>query len=849
MKVKLKMTNNILSLGFKEFQANEPRQFEEFIADLGISTVEFDHKNVENFEDFFAKIPPPSGQGVGFASTQNQEEFADLYAKFLEEILFDYPKETYQDNDFAKEVEILFKYVSHQQKPKHNETAMKYINSSLKYLRSENELDNAKMKHSIIDFLLLAPFLNLILWRELHTFGLIELEYDKENDCIFYNDIDLYREYGFTVDAHYLATTSLRALNHNVVPSGSYGYHFDVPIEIDTKLSFKYDLKEVVESIVDFENEMKDEYEENFEQSKLLRLTYLYLANPSEITFKAHADLKELVDELFINQDYRVEDWEEYKVYFDKFTYFGVANKLDSSSKHLTYSLLSDEKKEYFYDLIAGCPNVAGIDKIAESLLKLICLHPRTPSKIINKAKNLIFTTVKKVINSHSTQLDFYGNSAVKNNIKMEFLVGFALSFLIYEQVDKAIVQIKTFSTEQNLKYRENLAFIFLLFSFTDGFKLNRKQIDFFKSEISSIGINQDFPDLQENEDQSEDAETNFWGAGVSKDDFFDIGCEIFKYSREKAIDFLDYSNYSPSFSPNLTPVNVAHFISELARNESNQSDSIELYQLAKQFYSKEIDRERINGVSPLPQKSDAYFNIGLLEELVFDNLDSALSHYLWGIEQKDEYENGHPGCNSGIISVYRKQKKYKQIINFFESLEPIRENFYLFNDAILAVSHAYNEIGEMNKSDNLLDLIYKLDEFALHYISTITWSRFLRDQCNDNSKSKNLVEQFGPIDHTEFTNAVSNINLLELARTKNYQQALDAWTQMGSSNCEIKLYIAASLFETGRKEEALKITGSFSPLDREEMLEIVNTFASGKGFSTIWAQSCRTVLASNELS
>jgi hypothetical protein len=71
----------------------------------------------------------------------------------------------------------------------------------------------------------------------------------------------------------------------------------------------------------------------------------------------------------------------------------------------------------------------------------------------------------------------------------------------------------------------------------------------------------------------------------------------------------------------------------------------------------------------------------------------------------------------------------------------------------------------------------------------------------------------------------------------------------MGSSNCEIKLYIAASLFETGRKEEALKITGSFSPLDREEMLEIVNTFAAGKGFSTIWAQKCRTVLASNELS
>ena len=102
------MTNKILSFGFKEFQANEPRQFEEFIADLGISTVKFDHKNVENFEDFFAKIPPPSGPGVGFASTQNQEEFADLYTKFLAEILFDYTKETYQDNDFAKDISTIF---------------------------------------------------------------------------------------------------------------------------------------------------------------------------------------------------------------------------------------------------------------------------------------------------------------------------------------------------------------------------------------------------------------------------------------------------------------------------------------------------------------------------------------------------------------------------------------------------------------------------------------------------------------------------------------------------------------------------------------------------------------------
>lgn len=66
----------------------------------------------------------------------------------------------------------------------------------------------------------------------------------------------------------------------------------------------------------------------------------------------------------------------------------------------------------------------------------------------------------------------------------------------------------------------------------------------------------------------------------------------------------------------------------------------------------------------------------------------------------------------------------------------------------------------------------------------------------------------------------------------------------MVSSNCEIRLYIAASLFETGRKEAALKVTAPFSLLEREDMLKIANTFATGKGFCTSWAQSCSNVLS-----
>jgi hypothetical protein len=171
------MTDKELNLGFKDFLESEPEKFKELLIDLGLENLQFDSKQVGLSTNIFEEI-------------SDENDFYSKYIKFIEETLFDYEGEKYQENDFAKELEILTRYISKSETPKHSEIVQKYIKASLKVLRMEHGLENKEVINPKIDALLLAPFFAQIMWRELTTFGLIELEYDKEQDKIEYFDED-----------------------------------------------------------------------------------------------------------------------------------------------------------------------------------------------------------------------------------------------------------------------------------------------------------------------------------------------------------------------------------------------------------------------------------------------------------------------------------------------------------------------------------------------------------------------------------------------------------------------------------------------------------------------------------
>jgi hypothetical protein len=802
------MSDKELNLGFKDFLESEPEKFKEFLKDLGLENLQF---------DFEKKVV----QSSLFDGIVNKDDFESKYTQLIEEVLFDYENETYQDNDFAKELEILTKYVGKSEIPKHSEIAEKYIKSSLKVLRTENQINNTELINTRLDILLMAPFIAQIMWRELYTFGLIELEYDKDRDAIFYFDVDA-GEFFNQRDVEYMATSSLNSLKFS--DEGFRYFYFEVPIEISTKPSLDYDIEIVVESLVEEEFFFKDNYDD---QTDLFRLSALSLADTNEIWFQAQNTLKELIDqELLEGGDWRFEEFENREVYYDKFTNFGNAfyKESESSSQHLSYSLLSDEKKEYIFDLFASNLSTPGISEIAKTLIKFICLHPRTPSKIIKKAQ----------ANSKDFDLNIYS--------KFEYLRSYALSYLIYDQVDKVIEHIRNSDSNLDVKARENLAIIFLTLSAVYDFKLNPQEINFFKSEIHKshpeIDLDEITAKIESKFTNSEGEKLNIWAGKLSGGFFLEVGKQLLKFSEEKALEFLNNSNYfTGRLLVEMQPLEVGNLLVSLAE-EAEDSKQFDLYLLAKTFFVKEVNRERVNGSSdPLKQEGLAYLLLGMLDELVFNNEDSALTNYLLGSEA------GDTNCNSNVIWILGRQQKYVEVIQFFEKFESVQQNFMYPNVALLFASLAYSEIGEISKSDLLLDSLEHIGDASSALLSTITWNRFLNDQCQDNSKFIRVIDKFGPSDEKQFINFTSNVILLELAKSKNYQEALDSWLKIIDPNHEVQLYIAASLLNLGREDDSKKIINNFSILEKWNQLETIKTFEAAKGFALEWAAKCRAVL------
>lgn len=801
------MSDNELNLGFKDFLKSEPEKFKEFLKDLGLENLQFDFEDTSIKSNLFDEIV-------------NKDDFESKYYQFVEEILFDYENETYQNNDFAKELSILTNYVGKNEIPKHSEIAEKYIKSSLKILRTENQISKTKLINTRIDILLTAPFIAQIMWRELYTFGLIELEYDKDRDAIFYFDVDA----GMfnPRDIEYFATSSVNSLKFS--DDGFRFFHFGVPIEISTKPSLDYDIEILVESLVEEDAFFKDHYED---QTDLFRLSVLSVADKNEISFQAQNTLKELIDqELLEGGDWRFENFENWEVYYDKFTKFGNAfyKESESSSQHLSYSLLSDEKKEYIFDLFASNLSTPGISDIAKMLIKFICLHPRTPFKIIKKAQAL-----NKIFD-----LNIYS--------KFEYLRSYALSYLIYDQVDKAIEHIGSSDNNLDIKSKENRAIIFLTLSAVYGFKLTPKEINFFKSEIHKshpeIDLDKIMAKMESKFTNPDGEKLNIWSGKLSGGFFLELGKQLLKFSQKKALEFLDNSNYfTGRLLVEMQPIEVGKQLISLAK-EAEDAKQFDLYLLAKTFFLKEINQERINGSSdPLKQEGEAYLLAGMLDELVFRNEDSALANFLLGSEAGDS------NCTSNVIWILGRQKKYVEVIQFFEKFESVHENFMYPNVALLFASLAYSEIGEISKSDSLLDSLDHLGDVSSSLLSTITWNRFLNNQCQDNSKFKQVIDKFGPSDEKQFINFTSNVILLELAKSRNYQEALDSWLKISDPNHEIKLYIASCLLFLGRKDDSKGIINNFSILEKWNQLETIKTFDSGKGFVIEWATSCRAAI------
>ena len=802
------MSDNELNLGFKDFLESEPEKFKEFLKDLGLENLQFNFENTSIKSNLFDEIV-------------NKDDFGSKYYQFVEEILFDYENETYRNNDFAKELSILTNYVGKSEIPKHSEIAEKYIKSSLKILRTENQITNTELNNTRIDILLMAPFIAQIMWRELYTFGLIELEYDKDRDAISYFDVDAGGMFN-PRDVEYFATSSLNSLK--VFHEGFQYFYFEVPIEFSTKPSLDYDIEIVVESLVEEDAFFKDNYDD---QTDLFRLSVLSVADPNEISFQAQNTLKELIDqELLEGGDWRFEEFENWEVYYDKFTKFGNAfyKESESSSQHLSYSLLSDEKKEYIFDLFASNLSTPGISDIAKILIKFIYLHPRTPSKIIKKAQ-----TINK-----DFDLNIYS--------KFEYLRSYALSYLIYDQVDKAIEHIGSSDSDLDIKEKENLAIIFLTLSAVYDFKLKPQEINFFKSEIHKSHPEIDLDEIiakMENKFTNPDGEKlNIWAGKLSAGFFLELGKQLLKFSEEKALEFLNNSNYfTGRLLVEMQPIEVGKQLISLA-NEAEDAKQFDIYVLAKTFFLKEINRERVNGSSdPLKQEGEAYLLAGMLDELVFINEDSALANFLLGSEAGDS------NCTSNVIWILGRQQKYVEVIQFFEKFESVHENFMYPNVALLFASIAYSEIGEISKSDSLLDSLEHLGDASSALLSTLTWNRFLNDQCQDNSKFIQVIDKFGPSDEKQFINFTSNTILLELAKSRNYQEALDSWLKIIDPNHEVQLYIAASLLNLGREDDSKGIINKFSILEKWNQLETIKTFEAAKGFALDWAKSCRAAI------
>jgi tetratricopeptide (TPR) repeat protein len=370
-------------------------------------------------------------------------------------------------------------------------------------------------------------------------------------------------------------------------------------------------------------------------------------------------------------------------------------------------------------------------------------------------------------------------------------------------------------------------------------------EINLFKSEIHKshpeIDLDEIIAKMESKFTNPEGEKLNIWAGKLSGGFFLKLGKELLKFSEEKALEFLDHSNYfTGRLLEEMQPLEVGNLFVTLA-NEAEDSKKFDFYLLAKTFFLTEIKRQRVNGSSdPLKQDGLAYLLAGMLDELVYNKEDYALTNYLLGSEAGDS------GCNSKVIWILGRQQKYVEVIEFFEKFESVQQNFQYPNVALLVASLAYTETGDLSKSNELLELLEHIGDASMSLLSTITWNRFLNDQCKDNSIFKQVIDKFGPSDEMQFINFTSNVILLELAKSRNYQEALDSWLKIIDPNHEVQLYIAASLLNLGREDESKRIINNFSILEKWNQLETIKTFEAAKGFALEWAKKCRAAISIN---
>jgi hypothetical protein len=84
---------------------------------------------------------------------------------------------------------------------------------------------------------------------------------------------------------------------------------------------------------------------------------------------------------------------------------------------------------------------------------------------------------------------------------------------------------------------------------------------------------------------------------------------------------------------------------------------------------------------------------------------------------------------------------------------------------------------------------------------------------------------------------------LLELAKSKNYDQALNSWLKIPNPIKEVKMYMAAALKSLNRLEQSKNTIREFSIIEKWLQIEIIDALEKGQNFALDWAKICRAVI------
>ena len=329
------------------------------------------------------------------------------------------------------------------------------------------------------------------------------------------------------------------------------------------------------------------------------------------------------------------------------------------------------------------------------------------------------------------------------------------------------------------------------------------------------------------------------WSAKVSSEFISKVLSNSINKSVDQIASLLNYSKFSSqSLRQILSYVNLGNLIVDLLNTENLEKQSeLLLVNIAKNFYQFEVNFENQNqNIFPNP-KSEAFLRLGQIEKYITGNLDSAIPFFTLGALE------GNDVCKRLLIWEWYSKEKYLEIVDLFERISPIDHTLDYFNSTLMIVSISYFKIGKISESDSLLDLITNFDQPTLSLLSSLSWFRFLEGNYENNSKFQNLVTKYGPMDEYQYYNFASNIILLELAKSKNYDQALNSWLKIPNPIKEVKMYMAAALNSLNRFEQSKYIIKEFSIIEKWLQIEIIDALEKGQNFALDWAKICRAVI------